>query len=545
DGRIFLKEFQGGAEGSSDLDDLLQMHRLSIHDSNITITDLKSGEPSRRFSNVKLSLVNDGYKHTLTGHALLPAEMGYRVDLEAELYGKGGNFRQWQGRVYVKGQTLSLPEYVARILPDTMGLQGIADIRLWVDFATAHLQSVTGEIDAHDFQLENREGDEPYRFSADVMQGQFGLQRAGEKWQVTLQDFSITQGEETWEMENLSLAVSEDNGVNHLGLVAGQINLDGLSSLLPVIPGLGEEYRRQLVVMHPRGAIDDLRLALAYTPETVTITGFSADFSDISIQQSEMFPSLSGLAGNVAGTLERGTLALRSQDTGVQNDKLFREALSFRSLQGEVHWQLSGKHLEFGSDSFRVENRDLTLQAAFGVDIPRGDIAPSINLQLAVEKADVGRISRYLPAGLMPARGVSWLDRSLVSGDVTDGTVVINGRLDQIPFDNNEGQLEVRLPVKHAVLDYNRDWSPLTGLDAQVNFTGRSMDIVSQQGVIRNASLDNVHVRIRDLARPVLTLTGTVEGSLTTMLAELGSSPLGETYGGFVDRVRTSGQSKL
>ena len=309
DGRIFLKEFQGGAEGSSDLDDLLQMHRLSIHDSNITITDLKSGEPSRRFSNVKLSLANDGYKHTLTGHALLPAEMGYRVDLEAELYGKGGNFRQWQGRVYVKGQTLSLPEYVARILPETMGLQGIADIRLWVDFATARLQSVSGEIDAHDFQLENREGDEPYRFSADAMQGQFGLRRAGEKWQATLQDFSITQGEETWETENLSLTVSEDNGVNHLGFVAGQINLDGLSSLLPVIPGLGEEYRRQLVVMHPRGAIDDLRLALAYTPETITITGFSADFSDISIQQSEMLPSLSGLAGNVAGTLERGTLA--------------------------------------------------------------------------------------------------------------------------------------------------------------------------------------------------------------------------------------------
>jgi uncharacterized protein (TIGR02099 family) len=145
----------------------------------------------------------------------------------------------------------------------------------------------------------------------------------------------------------------------------------------------------------------------------------------------------------------------------------------------------------------------------------------------------------------MPASGVSWLDRSLVSGDVTDGTVVINGRLDQLPFDNNEGQLEVRLPVRNAVLDFNEDWSPLAGLGAQVNFSGRSMDIVSQQGAIRTAQVKNVQVRIRDLARPVLTLTGSVEGSLSTMLAELGSSPLGETYGGFVDRVHTSGDSTL
>ena len=206
---------------------------------------------------------------------------------------------------------------------------------------------------------------------------------------------------------------------------------------------------------------------------------------------------------------------------------------------------MSGKHLEFSSDSIRMENRDLTLQTAFGVDIPAGDIAPSMHLQIAVEQADMGHINRYLPAGRMPASGVSWLDKSLVSGDITDGTVVINGRLDQIPFDNNEGQLEVRLPVTNAVLDYNEGWSPITRLDAQVNFTGRSMDIVGQRGSIRTASLKNVRVRIRDLAKPVLTLTGTVNGQLSAMLAELGSSPLGDTYGGFVDRVNTVGKSRL
>ena len=545
DGRILLEGFQGDAGGGSGIDDLLQMHRLSINDSTVTITDLKSGGPPRRFSDVTFALINDGYEHRLTGYALLPAGLGYRIDVEAELFGRGGNFEQWQGQVYVKGQALALREYVARSLPDSMSLQGIADIRLWLDISSARLQSISGEIDAHDFQLENNEAEKPYRFSADAMQGQFGWQRTDEQWQMTLQDFSITQGEEVWEMKNLSLAGAENRGVNNLKFVTGQIQLDSLGALLPVVPGLTDEHRRQLAAMHPRGTIHDIRLALEHNSDTVTVTGFSAGFSDISIQQSDAYPSVSGLSGDVEGTLEKGMLTLHSRAVSIHDDKLFREALSFRSLRGDIHWQMSGKHLEFGSDSLRLENRDLTLQAAFGVDIPAEDVAPSMHLQLAVELADLGRISRYLPAKRMPARGVSWLDKSLVSGDITDGTVIINGRLDQIPFDNNEGQLEVRLPVTNAVLDYNKDWSPLTRLDAQVNFTGRSMDIVGQKAAIRTASLKNVHVHIRDLAKPVLTLTGTVNGQLSAMLAELGNSPLGDTYGGFVDRVKTTGKSRL
>ncbi len=328
DGRIFLEGFQGDAGGSSDIDDLLQMHRLSINDSIITITDLKSGEPSRRFSDVTFALINDGYEHTLTGYALLPVELGYRVDVEAELFGKDGNFEQWQGQIYVKGQTLALPEYVARGLPDSMSLQGIADIRLWFDFSSAQLQSISGEFDVHGVQLENNEGEEPYRFSADAMQGQFGWQHTDEQWQMTLQDFSLTQDEKIWETENLSLAGSEDEGRSHLKLVSGQIHLDGLSTLLPFVPGLTDEHRRLLFDMHPRGTVNDLKLALEQTPDTVTVTGFSAGFSDISIQQSDAYPSVSGLAGDITGTLERGVLKLHSQATRIPDDKLYREALS-------------------------------------------------------------------------------------------------------------------------------------------------------------------------------------------------------------------------
>ncbi len=544
-GRIYLEEFGDPAAATPDLDDFLQMHRLSINDSNITITDMKNGEPPRRFSDVTLALVNDGYEHRLSGYLQLPAEFGYRVDVEAELYGKGADYRQWQGQVYLDGQALVLTDLVAPYLPYGMGVQGIADIRLWLDYSLARLQSVSGEIDAHNIRLDNFSGDKSYRFSVDVMRGQLGWQRGADMWQFALKDFMLTQGDETWETQNLSLAGRKVDDVNKVELVSGKTYLRGLGALVSVLPGLAAEQRSHLADMRPRGTINDLQLMLEYTADAVTVNGFSAGFSNIGIRQSGVYPSVSGLSGVVAGTPDKGLLSLYGHSLVVHDENLFRKAFLPAVIQGDVEWQVSGKKVEVDSGSLHFENRDLALQAAFGLDIPLGDGAPTLQLQLAVEKADVGRISHYLPARHMPASGVAWLDKSLISGEITDGTVVINGRLDQIPFDNNEGQLEIRLPVKNAVLDYNKEWSPLTGLAAQIDFNGRSMDIRSKQGAIRTALLEDVHVRIEDLAKPDLTLTGSVKGPLSVMLAELGASPLGETYGGFVDRVNTSGRSRL
>ena len=42
----------------------------------------------------------------------------------------------------------------------------------------------------------------------------------------------------------------------------------------------------------------------------------------------------------------------------------------------------------------------------------------------------------------------------------------VNGRLDQLPFDQGEGVLEVRLPVTQARLEYHPGWSAVTDLDA-------------------------------------------------------------------------------
>lgn len=544
-GRVYLDGLASDDADSSSLSALADLQRLSMHDSVITLLDRRSGEPARRFSDVTFTLSNDGYMHGVTGYALLPPELGYRVDVEAELFGRGTQPGNWQGRVYAQGQALSLDAGNARHLPDDIALEGVADVRLWMDIDATSVTSFSGEIDARDFHMDHLGAEQTYRFAADHVSGQFGWERTDRGWQLAVQQFQLMQGTRAWKTDRLTLGSSRAGEIEYLHGEAVQISMDGLGALLPVIPGLDVEQRSRLAELRPRGRVRELQFGIERTASAARVTWFAAQFSGLGIEQSGPFPFVAGLDGEVAGNQTAGLMVLDSHYAGIKDSRLFRGLLPIDRLQGEFRWQMNGEQLEIGSEEFIVNNQDLSLRGRFGAAVPMSGAAAALNLQLDIEHANVGRVSHYLPAGIMPARGVAWLDRSLKSGVVTDGSVILSGRLDQLPFDHGEGVLEVSLPVTDAVLDYSEGWSPITGLGAQVDFTGRVMDVRSHRGSIRSALLEGVHAQILDLARPVLTIQGAVQGELPVMLAELGSSPLGDTYGGFVDRIDTRGATRL
>jgi len=545
DGGFYLDKFRSDGGDDASLDQLLQMSRLSVYDVSLTFVDKMHAEPPQRFSAIALSLENSGYTHRLTGHALLPTDVGYRVDVEAELYGNSDTPASWQGQLYAKLQSIAFSAVPQRYLYEDMTLQGVADIRLWADVVGLGIHSVSGELDTRDLQMSHVKDEQEYHFIAEKLSGRFGWRQQNTGWQFALQELVVDQQGHTWTTDNLSLAGINEEQASYINGVSSRIRLGGFGALLPVIPGLKPGDRQFLAGLKPRGLVKDLEFELSSATGAMQLSDFSARFTGLGLGESGITPLFAGLDGRISGNLAAGTVSIDSHNVSIHDSNLFREALSLEHMQGDVHWLIEDERIEVWSDAFQLANQDISLAAKFGLDFPADDGAASMNLELAVEHMDVGRVKAYLPAGKMSPKAVAWLDNSLNGGTVTDGTVVVNGRFDQLPFDNGEGRLEVRLPVTNAVLQFNPEWSPLTQLNAQVDFTGRSMDILGSSALMRTAALKNVHVQIEDLARPVLTIKGDASGDLPVMLAELGSSTLGVTYGGFVDSITTSGPASL
>jgi len=541
-GRFRIEHFSGQA--AVDLSGLFAMSRLSLHDAGITLTDLQTGAAPQRFTGVTLSLDNSGYRHRLTGYAMLPDALGSRVDIQAEFYGHASHFRDWQGRVYLKGQSLVLPAVLAQHPVEGVLAGGVADIRLWADISSTRLAVLSTEFDIHDFSLAHRAAAGSHRFAAENLRGQFGLQRTANGWKFALQQLVVESAGRRWETGHLAGAVGQVQDRTYVNAASELIDLDGLGDLLPAIPGLDAGLRKRLSELQPRGLIRDLQVSLERQDDTTRLRRLAARFSGVGCEQSGAIPKIDGLDGAVSGTFDAGMLTLKSRKAGIGDTRLFRGVLPIDTADGHIFWNRSAQRLELSSEALRVTNRDLALTARFALDLPAAGAA-AINLALDLEHASLDRVSYYLPARVMPASGVAWLDRSLKAGVITNGTVRVMGRLDQLPFDQGEGVLEVRLPVTQARLDFHPGWSAITDLDAEVDFTGRAMDITSHAGAIRSARIEQVSARIQDLAKPDLRILGDVRGQLDVMLAELGSSPLGETYGGLVDRARTSGAASL
>lgn len=541
DGRVYVEELPTDPQAAPV--DFTAMSRLSIHAAGITFRDLQNPDRARHYSGVSLVLRNQGDRHMLSGHAHLPDDFGRSVEIEARLQGTAPHPLDWQGRIYVRGQDLQLAGLLAQLRPDTQPVTGVADIRVWAEIDAGRLVSVSSELDVSGFSVQSERAASG-GLSADQLRTQLGWQRRTHGWQAVLQRFRMTGEGQVWNIANLSVAALTREQNTYLHALASRLPLEAMRGLLVVLP-LDTALRKQLLELQATGVLEDVDVSLRQLPETTVLDRFSAHFHELGVTQTGAIPSLAGLSGRVEGSPQSGLLVLDSTSSSYSDTRLFRAPLRFDHLQGELHWQGDAEQLVLSSAALHLDNDHLALDSQFRLEWPHGKGAPQLNLQVAIPRAAVNHVHHYLPAHIMAPTGVSWLDRSLVAGQVHDGSVVIEGRLDQLPFDHGEGKLEVRLPVTDATLDFEEHWSPVEDLDAQVDFTGRKMDIRSRKGRIRSATLQDVHAQISDLVHPHLSISGDVSGALPVMMEELGSSPLGDTYGGFVDRVSTSGPTGL
>jgi uncharacterized protein (TIGR02099 family) len=550
EGRIYLDRLQdeaGAADSSVSFPADLEGGRYSLERSNITYHDLKTGRPALHFSNVSLTLENSGQRHVINGNVMLPEQLGQRLAVHAEFTGPLETLNNWRGHLYVTGHSLAIMPDILKDVAPGIDAMGTADIRGWVDFGAGRMRSVTAEVELHNARLRHKGSDRTEDYAADQISGLFGWRRReNDDWQFAARDVVVTRDGIRQSPTQVTLSRRDVGGKAMISCSGSGLFLQDLEPLVELFPGIDVAQRERFVHLHPMGLVESFAFRFEVPKEgTPRLLRFDVSLRDLDTRPASDLPGIGGLTATATGSQEGGTFWIHSQDFIYQDGRLFTEPLHFDEFSGEGTWQYQAGRLSIKSDALHLLNGDLDAGIRLAFERQPDEPAPRLDLQVAVNRFQLEAIGHYLPVHVMSKEGAQWLERALVSGAVRGGNVVLQGRLDQLPFDQGEGRLEARLPVRDAVLDFSPGWTPIRGLDAQVDFTGRSMDIRSRHGKIRTANLVAVQAQIKDLVEPDLTLQGTVQGDLPVMLTELGSCPLGEIYGGFVDHIESGGAAGL
>lgn len=244
----------------------------------------------------------------------------------------------------------------------------------------------------------------------------------------------------------------------------------------------------------------------------------------------------------VGGRLQIKGEGLQLNLPGVFGD---RPPIRLDHLVGPLTWVSDPEGgLQLASEGLDALNPDLGLKLRFslrhlGAAMP---IDPTMELQADIRNAKAGAIRHYLPDAKLKPQARAWLERAFPSGRIPMGQVLVQGRLADFPFREDQGYFHVLLWVEGMSLDFHPDWPPLEGLEGVVHFHNQAMHIATTGGDILDFPLVEAQAEILDLAdAQVVRVRGSARGDFDQALGFPGATPLRASLGGFPDLFKATG----
>lgn len=241
----------------------------------------------------------------------------------------------------------------------------------------------------------------------------------------------------------------------------------------------------------------------------------------------------------VMGALESdghhsGHFTVRAEDGELRMPRLFRGPIPFERFEAEANWRMDSQGWRLDMVEAIADNED-------GRVMTRGTLARRPQQPLFIDlrahlhgnAGNVSRTSRYLPAGIMRDKLITWLDNSIVDGTASRADMIFFGHLGDFPFADGSGRFEVRADITDASLDYLPGWPGLRKLNGRLHFLANSMHVTAAAGEIGGARLLNAEAAISQFGQTPLIINGNVQGPGQSMLGFLRDMPLTR---GAVDR---------
>jgi uncharacterized protein (TIGR02099 family) len=515
---------------------LLQGGRYEVLQSDITWQDETSLNKPLLFNGVDLAILNDGERHRLNMLVKLPEKVGDTLRLSMDFEGNVFEPSTIQGKVYIDGKAVNLPELVAlgqASMGDSIHINtGTGDFKIWADWKQSQLVSMDvaaqiqqmglvcqGKPEFSVKQLNtrfhwSRPAGRPYRNDA--------LNGAGNQWQLDVNEFSLETNPKgavkKWPNAMFSVSVlrMDENVLPKIALFVERLDLQEASGLAQYFAPLPDEQAKLLAQAQLKGMLEDFSLFADLNAKSVALNG---RFANIGVAPLLSVPGIENLTGRIKGSEKQGTVTLATKDAWLIAPELFRETLPVNRLEGTLDWQQAKDDWSVSSPAIELDSLSFQSNTKFHIDIPAGKPV-FMDLQSAFAGEDAREVSHYLPVGIMDEEVVAWLDRAFVSGRMTDGGLLVYGNLGDFPFTDAPGVFEAVFNGEQFDLSYDPEWPDITGMNAEVQFLQGGLKVNVLGGQSENVVINQAEVTIPSLNKSKqLLIQGDAKAGIDQVLA--------------------------
>lgn len=500
--------------------------------------------------NVKsLSLHNTNSRHELTGNAMLTQALPTQATIDFKWNGNINDLTHVKAHLYLYVKGISLPQWISlQTWRDLSVTEGIGSAKIEAVWDNNSWTNIKSTLQFYNITAESQTVKKPIVFSR--ISGNLNWKREGNNQIITGDDLLIDLPQHLWPSTNFTFKFNElaDGSVAIQHAHINYLDLSDSASLITYSGLLPAAYQQWITQLNPQGEIHELN-ADSHGPLTDS-SNFSAagEFSGITTNSWGKIPALRNLNGMINWNGKQGSLKLDSQSTAVTIDQVFENPLDFDRVVGNVVWQkdANGAWI-FNAKGFQVINKDLNAVTNVTLTMPQMD-SPHIDLSANFTLLNAAHVSDYLPLKIFKPDLGKWLHQAFLSGKATNGTVDVQGRLSDFPFDNATGKFVIAGNPEDVEFKYAPDWPMIHHATGKLVFSGRSMTINLTKGQIQDVPITSGLAEIPYLGddKPaVLSVQGTMQTDLKQGLQFIHNSPLQKTIGKDLSELEMQGPIQL
>ena len=518
DGSLIVKGLQASDEQPLWL---LQGGKYEILDSEITWQDLKRHGSAVHFDRFDLVLKNHYFDQNHEIHLVsnLPRQYGDTLRISAIFKGNVFTAENIEGQLYIEGTDLQADALITGDLPLGLNLQsGAGDMRVWSLWRDSSPYQVVGYVQAQQIKISKNQS-KP--LAIDTFEASFNWSDNNDRWRLAGYDVNIFANQQRWPDGAFYL---QQDAQGNLSASIKQLDLPAAMYLAPLLVP-SDQVGTDLLTLNPKGRLRDVSLYASSDFQTYALHG---TFEELGNAHLGAMPQIQHISGQISATDRYGQIIFNTRNAQFDAPAWFRNPLDIPRLQGTLKWWQTADAWQLFSQNLAIDSADFKTVANLNLLVPKTGASPVLDLTLAFGQFnDISQVPKYLPARIMDAGAVDWLDHAFVGGHIKHGELVLKGALDQFPYLKGQGLFETVFAIENGEIQFNEDWPHLQDVYADVQFLGEDLQVAIAEGHSEKVGIDQALVTIPALADSEhVYVWGQVHSKFMDSLAFLQKSPL-------------------
>ena len=240
---------------------------------------------------------------------------------------------------------------------------------------------------------------------------------------------------------------------------------------------LADDLGEMLVKTDLQGRLENIWFSMQVgDPRSLQVSTQAIGISNKSV---DWLPGFDRINADIVFGQQRAELTISSDQLALVFGDQFRAPLQIDAFRGLLQAEFDSQGVTVSIPEFDAKNNDIRVAGRVWLETDSPSNAPFLYMRANFDDGIGSQKSKYLPVKLLPKEALEWVDEGIRSVDISDGSVMFHGRLEDIEKLHNEksGELYADFAVDNAEVMFDPDWEIANSGRGRLFFHNLGVDI--------------------------------------------------------------------